>query len=1220
MAALAMPVTPNNFGRAALVNRFPFRVYGLACVLTLLSVAAGATTMVLPTDEQLIDKAPLIVSGMVLSSTPVDRGGAVWTETKVAVTRTIKGTAVETVTIHEPGGILGDRITRIFGAPEFADGESVLLFLQPSSSEGMYRVVDLFAGKFGEGKTLDGRRLWMRAGDAEVTLLDGGFEPIQARNVQRDATGFEHFVRERIAGRAAANNYGLENPVLAVASERARVKTNFTLLNEGAPPARWFAFDNGGSAAWYHGGTQPGYSGGGVTELQTAMAVWVGYGSAKIRYVYSGALSVAPKGTNSRNGVNEVLFNDPLNEIAGSWSSTSGGVVGLGGYNGLASAKSWSAPFQADPAHPAGTIMTYEITEANLVIQDNVSPANGISSKILGEILAHEFGHTLGFGHSSSTDALMYASVTSLGPSLRDDDMVAARWLYPNGNVAPPQAQVPSPPSNLSATVSGSNADLTWNDNSSDETAFAVYVALGTGAFTKAGDVPANTRSARISALAAGTYRAYVAAANAAGESAGSNTAVFTIAGVPTAAFSFTPQSGNAGVTSFTFFDESKGTITSRSWAFGDGATSTASVATHVYGSSGTYPVTLTVTGPGGTSFVTHNVTVSGPISALFTWSPSNPTTGDTVQFTDLSGGAPTSWSWSLGEGTTSAQQNPSKRYTAQGTYSVTLTVLRNGTSSTTTRQLTVAGTTPGTIPVVAAFDATPLTASVGQTVTFADRSTGSPTQWTWSFGDGASSTAQNPSHAYAAPGTYAVTLTAAKGGSSAQATRQVVVAAVMPYRTLISAAAQTGGAGGTTWRTELSLVNAGLESATVTLRFLPSLTEKTLFLAPRQSVTYANTLLEVFGLSTGAGAVTIEATSAGSSAQLRVTSRTFTAGTAGTYGQSVPEVQPRQLEKTLYVTGIQSTPAYRTNIGLVNRGGTELTPALTLYSQTGGVIATKNVKLAPSSFQQSALWSYFPEVQNGSYDVLTLKIGTDEADAVSAYASVVDNATQDPIYIQAVPAPSGGSMTIPAVGRAPGANGTFWRSDVTLFNPNSEAMNITIRYNGTNKTLNLAGRDTQVLPDVLSSFNATSGSGALFLSWSASTGPVVTSRTYTSVETGGTYGQSIDPIATLGTTSYVPGLRNDASFRSNVGFVNGGPEPETFTVLVLSPFGTELARNTVTLAATEQRQYSVSALFPNVNSSSFTLAIQGDADARLFAYGSMVDNASGDPVFFAGQ
>lgn len=44
-------------------------------------------------------------------------------------------------------------------------------------------------------------------------------------------------------------------------------------------------------------------------------------------------------------------------------------------------------------------------------------------------------------------------------------------------------------------------------------------------------------------------------------------------------------------------------------------------------------------------------------------------------------------------------------------------------------------------------------------TVTFADQSTGSPTAWTWDFGDGASDGTQNPTHTYTTPGTYTVTL-----------------------------------------------------------------------------------------------------------------------------------------------------------------------------------------------------------------------------------------------------------------------------------------------------------------------------------------------------------------------------------------------------------------------------------------------------------------------------
>lgn len=1206
------------------MNRILFRAYGLTCVVMLLaSLAAQATTIVLPTDEQLIDKAPVIVTGTVVSSSPVDHGGTIWTETTVAVSRSIKGKAAGTITIHEPGGIIGERITRVFGTPELTEGENVLLFLDPAPRGG-YRVVDLFVGKFGEAKTLDGRRLWTRHDTTEeVSLLDAELRPLHARNIQRDAAGFETFVHDRLAGREGRKTYGIENPVLENAFDavppRGRVQANFTLISE-PNIYRWAKFASGQSAAWYHGGTQPGYSGGGVSELQTAMGVWVSYSQANIRYSYNGALGVAQKGLTAPNGFNEVLFNDPLKEISGTWSGTTGGVVGQGGFNGVSGSGSFTAAFQADPSHPAGPISAVAITEGNLTIQDGVSPSNGIPSAILAEILAHELGHTLGFGHSDSTSALMYYSVTGLGPSLRDDDMIAARWLYPNGSAPPPPAQIPAAPSGLSVDVSGSNADLAWNDNANNESSQSVYLALGNGAFSKIGDVGANVQSVRVSGLGSGSYRAYIVANNSAGSSAQSNTVTFTVAGAPVAAFSLSPANGNAGVTNFTFTDQSSGSVTSRLWNFGDGATSTASAATHVYALSGQYTVTLSVSGPGGSSSASKTVTVSGPLNAMFFWSPSNPTTSDAIQFTDQSGGAPTGWLWNFGDGTTSAQQNPAKKYSAQSTYNVTLTVSRNGATATTSRDIAVSGSTPGTPSVSAAFDLSSSVVTPGAPVKFTDRSTGLPTQWSWSFGDGATSTAQSPVHAFAAPGTYTVTLTASKSGSSSTATRPINVTSVVPYRTLISAAAQTGGVGGTSWRTELSVFNAGLEGATVTLVFLPSQASRTIFLAPRQSATYANALPEVFNLASGAGAVAIEGVSAGSSAQLRVTSRTFTTGATGTYGQAVPEVQPEQLAKTLYVTGIQSSAAYRTNIGLVNRAAGEVTATLTLFSRTGGAIATKSVKLGANSFQQAALWSSFPEVQGQSHDVLTMRIVSTVEDAVSAYASVIDNATQDPIYVQAVAAPSGEDLTVPVIGRAPGANGTFWRSDVTLFNPTTDPMILTLRYGGTTRTLALEGRDTEVLKDILTSFNQTEGSGALLVSWNGSTGPVVTSRTYTTSETGGTFGQSIDPIGTLRTAMFVPGLRNDSGFRSNIGVVNGGSESETITITVLSQSGNELARNTITVAPKAQVQYAVSALFPNVNASAFTLSVQGDANAKLFAYGSMVDNASGDPVFFAGQ
>jgi len=67
---------------------------------------------------------------------------------------------------------------------------------------------------------------------------------------------------------------------------------------------------------------------------------------------------------------------------------------------------------------------------------------------------------------------------------------------------------------------------------------------------------------------------------------------------------------------------------------------------------------------------------------------------------------------------------------------------------------------TPGAEPPVANFTGNPTSGAAPLNVAFTDTSTGSPTSWSWTFGDGGTSTAQNPSHQYAA-GTFTVSLTA---------------------------------------------------------------------------------------------------------------------------------------------------------------------------------------------------------------------------------------------------------------------------------------------------------------------------------------------------------------------------------------------------------------------------------------------------------------------------
>jgi PKD repeat protein len=162
---------------------------------------------------------------------------------------------------------------------------------------------------------------------------------------------------------------------------------------------------------------------------------------------------------------------------------------------------------------------------------------------------------------------------------------------------------------------------------------------------------------------------------------------------------------------------------------------------------------------------------------ASFSASPTMGSAPLTVQFTDLSTNSPTSWSWNFGDGTgTSTVENPSYTYSTAGTYTVTMTATNTAGSNQATSQtiivspasetpqvtlVTIATPTPvPTFPSLT-FSGTPTSGAAPLTVQFTTSTSGTPTSWSWDFGDGGSSKVQNPSYTYVIPGIYTVTLTA---------------------------------------------------------------------------------------------------------------------------------------------------------------------------------------------------------------------------------------------------------------------------------------------------------------------------------------------------------------------------------------------------------------------------------------------------------------------------
>lgn len=141
------------------------------------------------------------------------------------------------------------------------------------------------------------------------------------------------------------------------------------------------------------------------------------------------------------------------------------------------------------------------------------------------------------------------------------------------------------------------------------------------------------------------------------------------------------------------------------------------------------------------------------------------------VSFLDESTGQITSWAWSFGDGGTSSQQHPRHTYQSPGTYTVMLTVTGPGGSDTASRAVTAR-----VAPPIAAFSAIPRIGWMPLTVTFTDQSSGAITNRLWAFGDGSSSSAQNPVHTYLTPGNHLVTLTITGPGGTDVVTRTVIV------------------------------------------------------------------------------------------------------------------------------------------------------------------------------------------------------------------------------------------------------------------------------------------------------------------------------------------------------------------------------------------------------------------------------------------------------------
>jgi hypothetical protein len=438
----------------------------LAVVSLLLAVAPAssllATSYVVVADAPLADEAELILTAEIAGKKVSSETGKVMTHYTVFVEDLIKGEINGTgLEVRVLGGL--DESTghflKIWGAPSFRSGETVLLFLG-ENDDGSYHVMHMLLGAFHRMKA-GGKSFWIRSIEDEHIAGTGPGAFSAPIETERDSELFVKWLRGRANGISQPADYYREVP-----EDRGFV-SQFTLLADGDDPVlRWFAFEQGKTVIWkWHRAFHKGVPTRGKAQLKGALKILNNVTRRQGAALVEGSTAVAkPKiklrykgktksttGFDSSDNKNVAYGSDIGDWIDNDFNCNSGGVLAVGGVSFIFTQRQ---PFRGKQA--------ISTAETEFVVNDGTEcfyqRQGGFATRVKGteEVYLHEIMHTLGKGHACGddespkcskspvlADANMRAIVHGDGAhamGLGRDDIMGLEFLYTND----PQAPVPS--------------------------------------------------------------------------------------------------------------------------------------------------------------------------------------------------------------------------------------------------------------------------------------------------------------------------------------------------------------------------------------------------------------------------------------------------------------------------------------------------------------------------------------------------------------------------------------------------------------------------------------------------------------------------------------------------------------------------------------------------------------------------------------------------------
>lgn len=321
----------------------------------------------------------------------------------------------------------------------------------------------------------------------------------------------------------------------------------------------------------------------------------------------------------------------------------------------------------------------------------------------------------------------------------------------------------------------------------------------------------------------------------------------------------------------------------------------------------------------------------------------------------------------------------------------------------------------------------------------------------------------------------------------------------------------------------------------------------------------------------------------------------------------------PRAIERLLVNVNVEHSGRGELRISLIAPDGTEVQLQNTSGDRTAGIATT----FGRDTVSAQSLDVFRGRPAAGQWRLRVVDVAFADVGRVLSWSLVIQFAGEQPLTGR--PSRNAPVQFIPIVGRTPGANGTFFLTDVRLLNRQTQDERVTLVFtpSGADGRSTFSAVDVIVTPNAIAAFDDIVGS--LFMSGGTGQLQIIgnvaaMSRTCTR-SPAGDFGLSASPASFTTTQSappiFVPQLQSGSGFRSNLGWAETAGEPGTVRVRLFDA-ASGLARATADypMLPFSHSQIPVSAAGTMIAEIS---VISGTA--RIAGYGAVIDDRSGDPI-----